>query len=124
MSKESQYTQNQLRASGEGWIGVDLDGTLAEYHGWDNGKIGEPVQLMLARVKEMIANGATVKIFTARVSVTPDRGDRKAIQDWLETHGLPRLEVTNVKDLHMIELWDDRAIQVTPNTGVRADGSL
>ena len=33
-----------------GWIGVDLDGTLAEYHGWNGGAIGEPVPAMLARV--------------------------------------------------------------------------
>jgi hypothetical protein len=30
---------------------------------------------------------------------------------------LPDLEVTNVKDLHMIELWDDRCVQVTTNLG-------
>jgi hypothetical protein len=27
------------------------------------------------------------------------------------------LEVTNVKDLHMVELWDDRCVQVVSNTG-------
>jgi hypothetical protein len=30
---------------------------------------------------------------------------------------LPDLEVTNAKDMDMIELWDDRAVQVIPNTG-------
>lgn len=28
---------------GQGWIGVDLDGTLAEYHGWKGAEhIGQP----------------------------------------------------------------------------------
>lgn len=36
---------------------------------------------------------------------------------WLVKHGLPDLEVTNVKDFAMLELWDDRCVQVLPNTG-------
>lgn len=40
-----------------------------------------------------------------------------AIQDWTEKHLGARLTVTCVKDLHMIELWDDRAVQVVVNTG-------
>ena len=49
-----------------GWIGVDLDGTLAKYGIWD-GSIGEPIPLMVERVKIWIALGVEVKIFTARV---------------------------------------------------------
>jgi hypothetical protein len=30
--------------------------------------------------------------------------------------------VTREKDFAMIELWDDRAVQVVTNTGERADG--
>jgi hypothetical protein len=37
--------------------------------------------------------------------------------DWLESVGLPRLPVTNVKDFSLIELWDDRCVRVEPNTG-------
>jgi hypothetical protein len=37
-------------------------------------------------------------------------------------HPLVHLPVTNCKDLNMVELWDDRAVQVVPNTGQRADG--
>ena len=32
------------------------------------------------------------------------------------------LEITNVKDFYMIELWDDRVVQVVPNSGQRVDG--
>lgn len=103
-----------------GWIGVDLDGTLAEYHGWKGYEhIGEPVPLMLNRVKEWVRCGHSVKIFTARVSVPePERSDViRVIHEWLEKHGLPPFEVTNVKDFGMIELWDDRAFAVVINTG-------
>ena len=44
------------------------------------------------------------------------------IQDWTQKHIGERLEVTNQKDYSMVELWDDRAIQVIPNKGIRVDG--
>ena len=35
-----------------GWIGVDLDGTLAHYDGWKGIEhVGPPIPAMLARVK-------------------------------------------------------------------------
>lgn len=106
-----------------GWIGVDLDGTLARYDGWNNGNIGEPIPLMIGRVRQWLSEGIKVKIFTARVGVTIDENYKnemiKKIQDWTEKHLGERLEVTATKDFAMIELWDDRAVQVIPNTGVR-----
>lgn len=102
------------------WIGVDLDGTLAHYDGWKGGShIGAPIPAMLARVQAWLADGRTVKIFTARIAVPePDRSTViRIIHEWCEYHGLPRLDVTNVKDIAMAELWDDRAIRVVPNTG-------
>ena len=105
--------------SSRGWIGVDFDGTLAHYDGWRGDfEYGPPVPAMVERVKGWIQAGHLVKIFTARVSEregVPEIVD--AIQDWLVDAGLPRLEVTNVKDYAMIELWDDRAVQVIANTG-------
>lgn len=103
-----------------GWIGVDLDGTLAVYSGWKGPtNIGAPVPAMLERVKAWLAAGQEVKIFTARVACfEPYRSEViKAVHEWLESHGLPRLDVTNVKDMLMLELWDDRAVQVEKNTG-------
>lgn len=98
-----------------GWIGVDLDGTLAHYDGWVAADhIGDPVPLMLRRVQGWIADGKTVKIFTARAARAEDIPPIKA---WLKKWGLPDLEVTNAKDYGMIELYDDRCIQVIPNTG-------
>jgi hypothetical protein len=108
-----------------GWIGVDLDGTLAKYDGWKGIEhIGEPIKPMLDRIIRWIHAGKTVKIFTARVSCAePDRSEVIAhIFRWCENNGLPPLEVTNIKDFGMVELWDDRAVQVVMNTGQRADG--
>lgn len=114
-----------------GWIGVDLDGTLAHYDGWRGEQhIGAPVPQMVAYVKRWLAEGRRVKVFTARVfegalnldgsprDVTPVR---KAIEDWCEQHIGQRLEVTNVKDYGMIALYDDRAFHVKPNTGEIVD---
>jgi len=107
------------------WIGVDLDGTLAFYTGWKGAaNIGDPIPKMLARVRKWVASGRRVKIMTARVS--PNNADamqcRSAIETWLDMLGLGDLEITHAKDQRMIELWDDRVVQVIPNTGERADG--
>lgn len=115
-----------------GWIGVDIDGTLAEYERtpeelWDGTKIGKPIPLMLARVKRWIGQGREVRIVTARVALN-EGGDLHAahsqaianmiaVQDWLEAVGLPRLRVQAHKDYRMVELWDDRAVRVVENTG-------
>lgn len=110
-----------------GWIGVDLDGTLAEYHGWVGiHHIGAPVPAMMTRVKKWLEEGKTVKIFTARVCTADPTRDKEEviahIHRWCVHHGLPALEVTHEKDFGMIELWDDRCVQVEMNTGRRLDG--
>lgn len=96
-----------------GWIGVDLDGTLAEYNG-STAEIGQPLKPMLDRVKEWIKDGHTVKIVTARAGKS---GQGEMIRQWCLDNDLPPLDVTDRKDFEMIELWDDRAIQVEHNTG-------
>ncbi len=105
-----------------GWIGVDLDGTLAQYGGWRGpGNIGEPVPAMLARVKRWLAEGREVRIFTARIAVEDVVIRRNEviipIEEWCERHIGQRLEITCKKDFGMIELWDDRCVQVEINTG-------
>lgn len=100
---------------GKNWIGVDLDGVLAEYHGFKTDvDIGPPVPSMLFRVQQWIRGGRTVKIFSARAG-SPRAV--KAIRDWLVRNGLPPLEVTDRKDHDMIAMYDDRAHTVETNTG-------
>lgn len=108
------------------WIGVDLDGTLAKKDDsfYRNFGIGAPVPLMLERVRQWVGEGKEVRIMTARVSsMCPTREEeRLRIETWLIEHLGCTLPITAEKDYHMVELWDDLAIQVTPNTGIRADG--
>lgn len=111
----------------QGWIAVDFDGTLAEYFGWSE-QLGKPIPLMVIRVKRWLAEGRDVRIFTARLhgeeyTVEPNdlrHGDTQAgkIQMWCLYNIGRTLPITRVKDHHMIELWDDRAVQVEANTGV------
>lgn len=103
-----------------GWIGVDLDGTLAEYHRWEGETvIGKPIVAMVARVRQWRANRQDVRIFTARICSNEDpKGVRKAIEAWSRKHLGEVLPITNVKDYALIELWDDRAVHVIPNTGI------
>ena len=98
-----------------GWIGMDLDGTLAHYDVWrgDN-YIGEPIPKMVKILKMLLDKGYTVKIFTARAVMS---NSKSIIKKWLKDNGLPDLEITNVKDFNMILLIDDRCRQVEINTG-------
>lgn len=120
--------------SKSGWIGVDLDGTLAKYPGTfgvPHG-IGDPIPLMVDRVRRWIREGTEVRIMTARAAgpfldiYGKDIGEEEAlkeVRDWCEKHIGVQLPVTCQKDYNMVELWDDRAVQVIPNTGRRVDGS-
>lgn len=106
----------------KGWIGVDLDGTLAYYEKFIAADIiGAPIPKMVERVQRWIAEGKyDVKIFTARISCRNFEERRvviDAVDKWCVEHIGRVLPVTNVKDWAMVELWDDRAVQVIPNTG-------
>jgi hypothetical protein len=102
-----------------GWIGVDLDGTLAHYEGWKGtNNIGDPVPAMLERVKQWLVDGREVRIFTARVCYDPDGSICRIVEDWCMKHLGQRLPVTCQKDYGMVELWDDRCVSVEMNTGI------
>lgn len=120
---ESEQKDKQM--SNNGWIGVDLDGTLAHYDNWRGpDHVGAPIPAMVERVKRWLAEGREIRIFTARVyhDGTEQRRNeasaaRAAIEKWLVEHIGQLLPITNIKDYAMIELWDDRAVQVRPNEG-------
>lgn len=105
----------------KGWIGVDLDGTLAHYDGWKGVEhIGDPVPAMLQRVLAWLAAGREVRIFTARVAGAAQDAElaRMHVELWCQLHLGRVIPVTNTKDFAMVELWDDRAVQVEINTGL------
>jgi hypothetical protein len=96
----------------DGWYGVDLDGTLAEY--------GTANLSTVLIVKQWLAEGKDVRIFTARAN--DGNLTRRAIAAWCIYHLGKELPITATKDFDMVESRDDRAVQVIPNTGERADG--
>lgn len=127
----------QAESCGGNWL-VDLDGTLAHYDGWKGIEhIGEPVPAMLARVRKMLDEGKDVRIFTARifplevpVGVTfpfPDKLPEDAktagiacgyIQAWCQKQLGQVLPITCRKDMHTVEILDDRATGIVLNRGI------
>lgn len=101
-----------------GWVGVDFDGTLATYHKGMAPALGEPIPQMVARVKRWLENGIRVKILTARASHPSWTTESHiAMSNWCREHLGVVLPITCEKSYEMIELWDDRAVQVESNTG-------
>jgi len=109
-----------LEAHHPGWIGVDLDGTLAHYDHFEGvGIIGEPIPLMVDRVKAWLNQNREVRILTARAASNNEHRDEeiKAIAEWTTKHLGQQLVVTSEKDQHMEALYDDKAVQVVKNQG-------
>lgn len=115
-----------------GWIGFDLDGTLAQYDHWHGPThIGDPIgegdpESQFEQLKRMLERKQhEVRIFSARVYAPTDNALRQyeaaqamiAIQEWCKKHFGKAIPVTCVKDFGMIEMRDDRAAQVDPNNG-------
>jgi hypothetical protein len=126
-SRVSLFHDNRLKE----WIGVDFDKTLATEVGFNGpDSVGDPIEPMVNRVKQWLAAGEDVRIFTGRVGphpkfykdgrrIDPDFAPkaRAALEAWcLRVFGRV-LPITNEKDLGMKALYDDKAVQVEPNTG-------
>jgi hypothetical protein len=100
------------------WIGVDLDGTLAEHlPEFDISKIGPPIPAMVSTVKSYLANGKKVKIFTARASLIFDLSwdeynaqVKEPIDEWCRIHIGEALPITCSKDFYTIGIVDDIAV--------------
>jgi len=88
------------------WVGFDLDGTLAEYDGWQGPEhIGAPIPEGLALLQDEMDNGFEIRIFTSRAD---DPKNIPYVQQWcLENIGRV-LEVTNVKDPDCVRIYDDK----------------
>jgi len=129
-----------------GWYGFDLDGTLAVYDGWRGiDHIGAPVAPMVRLARRMHEIGLRIKVVTARVSprplpetrpnpyvkhswcvqdpdvqtwaLKPDWGAREFVQEWCYRNLGFAPGVTHEKDYAMLQLFDDRCVQVEANTG-------
>lgn len=119
MSKDTHGEQ------GETWVGFDLDGTLAEDEGWHGIEhIGKPVKRMCNLAKKLHSEGKVIKILTARVAPKNNSDTKKAkeyIEKWCEENLGFIPPITYEKDSLMETLYDDRAVQVIPNTGIEIE---
>jgi len=98
-----------------GWIGMDLDGTLASFEpGQNEYVIGAPVPASMRILRKHLDSGTEVRIFTARAA---DPAQVALVRAWMEKHGLPNLSITNKKDYDMYKLYDDRAVPIKRNQG-------
>lgn len=103
-------TEDEFHAK-KGWIGVDFDGTLATYHGFQGDDVtGDPIEPMVRLVRKYIHEGYDVRLFTARKP-------HPALRTWMQKHLGRVLKITNVKDPGLIAFFDDKAINVKKNTG-------
>ena len=101
-------------------IAFDLDGTLAEYHGWQGiDHIGKPVPAMVKILDQHLRAGDECCIFTSRVSGDAEESNmaRHHIAKWLRKYYLPPLDITCIKSKKIRVFYDDRAISVIANTG-------
>jgi hypothetical protein len=102
--------------SQNGWVGVDLDSTLAVYDKWRGIEhIGAPIEPIREFVLNLRKAGVEVRIFTARVQEGPRA--ITAIELWCKVHLGEVLPVTDRKDFNMVYCVDDRAVSVEKNTG-------
>ena len=106
----------------EAYAAFDLDATLAEYLKEDSGNtpIGHVVIPMYEKIKWYQAHGIKCKLLTARAGFA---SEVPKIEAWLQYNdqffpGLAKLEISNVKSHKMLVLYDDRAVQIIPNTGM------
>lgn len=106
----------------ESYAAFDLDATLAEYLKEHSGNtpIGQVVAPMYQKILWYLLQGIKCKLFTARAGFL---SEVPKIEAWLQENdkqypGLAELEITNVKSHKMLVLYDDRAVQIMPNTGM------
>lgn len=116
----SRTSRNEQRE----WYGVDFDGTLAKtlnYKDILDRTMPPPVWPMVERVRRWLLEGKNVRIMTARVCGQGGQENavehRALIERFCAEHLGVVLPITHEKDFDMIELWDDRAVQVERDTG-------
>ncbi|HQQ64041.1 MAG TPA: hypothetical protein PLF22_10775 [Pseudomonadales bacterium] len=97
-----------------GWLGIELDGVLARANSPQSlGQIGEPIPLMVNRVRQWQMVGIDVRLFSRRAG---EPGQLPLIENWLAMHGL-QLPVTCEKDFQMSAFYDAAAVHVAHNSG-------
>lgn len=101
----------------EGWVGFDLDGTLAEadfHEPYVPTFIGRPIPSVVALARYVLSLDVTVKVFTARVAPPIDMVEKRevlhAISDWTKEHIGVALTATATKDRGCLAIVDDISV--------------
>jgi len=100
---------------------LDFDGVLAEYDGWNDGKIGEPLWEGVLLAEFLKVRGYKVTICTCRTH--PEHGTQEqqiqAVTKWLAQYKVPydHLEILGkpIADVYI----DDKALKFNPLHGNR-----
>lgn len=101
-----------------GWVvGVDLDGTLAEYDGWKGFlHIGKPRSAVVDVVREEFARGSRIIIHTARVTTISNKiipQVLEAVRLWLIENSIPFTEIWAGTGKPFCDFYlDDHAVNI------------
>lgn len=96
----SKYGKEQPTSRELKWVGVDLDGTLADSV-WPQPGIGEPIIKTVELCQQFSEQGYKIIIHTAR-----PWGDYRNIERWLKDHGIKFKEIQCGKPLYAHYLDD------------------
>jgi len=72
-------------AGDQSWYGVDFDGTLAKQTKYSPTELGKPNPEVVAKVRQHLDRGDTVKLYTARAE-NNDPKEIAALQKWMKLH--------------------------------------
>lgn len=105
-----------IKKAKKGWIGFDLDNTLATDTPFrrDDSLIGYPKDGMVKVARELIENGEDVRIFTAR-AYKMDTLTKIAIENWCLIHLGKILPIQAHKDHDLLYFFDDKAQPLGPH---------
>ena len=102
---------------------MDLDGVLAEYHGFGDGQIGKPLELGIKLAERLHDGGFEIVVQSCRTSYGGGRAgeiQRQRMVKWLQAY-LPcaRVEIDGKAFGHVY--IDDRGVHVNTNWEGRHD---
>lgn len=97
----------------------DLDGVLAEYHGFGDGEIGKPLELGIKLAERLHDDGFKIVVQTCRTAFGSDELAKKAqidkVESWLTAY-LPCSELyLGSGKAHGHVYLDDRGVHIPPN---------
>ncbi len=115
MNKEEEAIRKALKDTPR-TICCDVDGCLAEYHGWaGRDTIGKPIQSVVDALKKEYDSGSRIIIFTCRVNNLDNTISVEGVlslYNWLKEHKIGYHSIwTGVGKPYAHEYWDDKAVR-------------